>query len=457
MDNYCPLLLVLVMARSKKRFLIRDHYRHDHYAVHWGIDFNRGTGSYYLNPFDGFHAFPIYGPSPFAWVPPKQKRGNWMHGTSHTTLIPAPTLSQVDDLISKLETQIKNNNPEELAKLLRADFIFELHEMIVEKRFHIDIPAEVQGNVYTYRVCDAQPNIELLILEHNKAFRQLLAQAKEADLKNAATAPNETPSLYRTILRQLKNLHLEGADLSELDLDDADLSHSQCKKANFRKSTLLEAICINTDLQDSGITKKQLGSCKTYADAKLDLGFWLYWTENTKNKVISGLNDLRAYGKKLQNKGIAKGEEAVKLADKLTADINEPNVKYNEAFQQKFLKDLHSQDKLFDTHRSYKRIIANIALCIVSGLIGYLIAGALNKRFTGNFTFFAKTTSHKKVEVIDQAFTHDTPQMTNFLLGTHPKIGKKSSIRSFFGHTRSKPEHPIGDAQVLPLIKGFLY
>ena len=405
MDNNCPLLVVLVMARVQKQFLISDHYRHDHYATRWGADFSQSAQGHYF-PYDHFHAFPMFGSSAFVWVPRTETRGNWMYGSSNDTNTPAPALSQVDSLVQNLETLIKENKAEELASALRADFIFEHKNIVTKENLHTNVPSEVQGHIYTYQVCTVQPNIELLLLNHNATFRRLLALAKAADLQSA------TPKLYRTLVQQLTNLDLESADLSQLDLDEADLSHSKAKKANFSGSTFNNATCIGTDLQESNITKEQLESCKTYAHAKLPPGFWPYWTEDTKTTVLDGLKDLRAYGKKLQDQGIAKGEEAVKLADQLTADINRPAVKFNESFQRKFLQDLHSKDGLFDKHRSYKRIIANIALCVVSGIVGYLIAGAINKKLTGNFTFFAKTATHQLVEKVDQAFAKDRPALT---------------------------------------------
>jgi uncharacterized protein YjbI with pentapeptide repeats len=455
------------MARGKRKYLTQDAYRHDHYATHWGFDFDRYSSHRYYGSFGGFYNFdsPIYGPGLTGLAYRRPIRGAWMHGSNHTTHIPAPPLSQLDTLVTSLETLIAENKPQELATLLRKDFIFEYQQTLVEENFHTNTASEVQGHVYTYQLCDAQPNIEFLILKHNAIFRSLLEKAKEADLKNPTlfnsaaenSSLDSSTSLYRCILRELKQLDLQGADLSGLDLDEADLSHSNCKKADFKNSSLNKALAFQSDLRETNLTKKQLNSFKSYDAAQVNSDFWPYWTESTKNNVLAGLTELKRYGQKLKAEGSSKGEAAIKLADKLEADIKQPTAKYNESFQRQFLRDLHSQDRLFDGHRSYTRIIANIALCVVSGIVGYLIAGAINKKLTGHFTFFAKTTTRKKVETIDQAFPHTPSPMSTFLLGTHPRLGKKSQVYSHFGHKKNKSVHPLGDPQTLPLIKQFLY
>lgn len=432
------------MALKEKKFLTRDHYVHYYYETSL---FTSQSYARWNTDYDGRYR------CHYEFIPPVEIRGRYSHGSSNVTNHLSPRLSKIDPLVEQLENLLDQNNSDGIASLLNSDFILQKVRKIEENGIHTDRPSEVQGHYYTYQICLVRPNIEQLILKHNEAFRRLLFKAEVLDIKYQN---NINKGLRNAIVQQLKDLDLEDIDLGGLNLANADLSRSKFKNVRFTNSTFTDAVCINSDLLETNISKKQISDCKTYLDAKLSIDFWPYWTETTKNNVLNGLTNLKKYGNKLIAKGIDRGTEAVKLADQLIESINDPSTKYNEAFQRKFLKELHSKDKLFENHRGYKRIIANITLCVVSGFIGYLVAGLINIKLTGNFTFFSKTTSREKVESIDSVLKRPANSMNVFNMSQHARAGKNSNIHKFFGHTKSVPNHPLGDPKVLANVAKFL-
>ncbi|HVY52900.1 MAG TPA: hypothetical protein VHA13_00080, partial [Gammaproteobacteria bacterium] len=207
----------------------------------------------------------------------------------------------------------------------------------------------------------------------------------------------------------------------------------------------------------------QLNSCKTYADAKVPAGLWPYWNDQMVSDIKNQLQELKAYGIKIQknSNGLIKGKLAENLADKLLADIEQPGAKFNEHFQRKFLLNLHQYDNEFKDHRSYKRIIGNLALCVMSAVIGYVIAAAINKSVNGHYSFFSETATQQRIKRINKALMpskilHNDP-VRILALGVNHNLGKKSNLYKFFGHEKGKPVHPIGDEKVLLKIKQFIY
>jgi hypothetical protein len=65
-----------------------------------------------------------------------------------------------------------------------------------------------------------------------------------------------------------------------------------------------------------------------------------------------------------------------------------------------------------EKHRGWKQILGNIALAVIGLGIGYLIAGAINKKVTGNFLFFrtASALALDEVEEVVQANTSMHPK-----------------------------------------------
>lgn len=191
-------------------------------------------------------------------------------------------------------------------------------------------------------------------------------------------------------------------NFSCMNLAEIDISRLDSFYANFSKSDLTKAVGLTQELLDKSI----------YVGAILPKGFIPAWTQTKKELVLEAINQLSLYGKQLKQLTPQhvhdKGCNAVKLAEKLTETINfAPRL--NGEFQQDLLNCLRANESQFDCHRFYglKRILQNIALCIASAGVGYLIAGTINYYCNGTFFFFNQTATQKKIAQIEDQLLSD--------------------------------------------------
>lgn len=247
---------------------------------------------------------------------------------------------------SRLEQAMTNNSPDKFISLLKA-----------------------QHNSLTFR--------EELITLHYDEFIELC---------------NAAPSTFKFALMDFSGMNLAEIDLSRLD----------SFYANFSDSDLTKAVGLTQELLDNSI----------YVGAILPKGFIPAWTQAKKELVLDAIEQLSLYGKKLAQltpkNAHEKGTKAVKLAEELTSMIN-LSPRRNGEFQHTLLNHLRDNESQFDCHRLYglKRILQNIALCIVSAGVGYLIAGTVNYYSNGTFFFFNQTATQKKIAHIEDQVSHD--------------------------------------------------
>jgi len=152
----------------------------------------------------------------------------------------------------------------------------------------------------------------------------------------------------------------------------------------------------------------------------------LYYDEflnDDVSKLNQAIDDLSAYGEINKNspeiEAQERGKAAVDLADDLRAKAvnfhkpsnDEPGDEKQNDFPHQnkvilvsrklgFLHCLHSKDKQFEKHHGWKRVISNIALCLCTGVIPYLIGCTIKWGSTGHFFINDQTTTEEKVEGI---------------------------------------------------------
>ncbi len=131
------------------------------------------------------------------------------------------------------------------------------------------------------------------------------------------------------------------------------------------------------------------------------------WDVTAQQEIKKKITEMDAYGKKLQQKNVDRGNVAVNLARQLNAKVGYcPQNNDNPTSQIKwlhfkfsFLDTLHSKDQEFKEHRGWKRVIANIASIIFSAGILNLIHYAVTDRIL----FFDRTTTQELVDNLDHS------------------------------------------------------
>ncbi|HEX2549486.1 MAG TPA: hypothetical protein VHM20_06635 [Gammaproteobacteria bacterium] len=139
--------------------------------------------------------------------------------------------------------------------------------------------------------------------------------------------------------------------------------------------------------------------------------FVLYaWTPQTMRKVQNELKALENYSAQLLKAHSIKGQHALALSKNLTTlTLNLPVKKEMNAtsklewlyFKLSFVKELHSKDEIFASHRGWKRFIVNlISLVLSGGLLNGIKYWNTKQWFLCN-----QTTTQKKVENLHQFAT----------------------------------------------------
>lgn len=139
-------------------------------------------------------------------------------------------------------------------------------------------------------------------------------------------------------------------------------------------------------------------------------------------EIYGQLQNMRDYGKKLADKNISKGQEAINLADDLQQDAlaiykifpnkEDRTVRNLNILDAKlaFLHKLHSKDETFSHHRGLKRCINKLAekVCTVDVLNG------IWKLASGSWLFFNKTNTQKTVSNVHQSLGFDQREEITF-------------------------------------------
>ena len=137
--------------------------------------------------------------------------------------------------------------------------------------------------------------------------------------------------------------------------------------------------------------------------------------------LMSAIDDMEKYGRKLQEIDSSKGQELIdlgtKLKQKAKAFYESANHTNNQLadFKRDFKQTLHSMDNAMAQHREeWKPILANILIALTGiGLIVQLIHAGTNvwvkenqqqTVYTSDLLFFAKTQRQKEVEAMEEVF-----------------------------------------------------
>ncbi len=111
---------------------------------------------------------------------------------------------------------------------------------------------------------------------------------------------------------------------------------------------------------------------------------------------------------KLKAEALKKGSHATAAvhADRLWATIKEAAQKYfnktieKEAFRTICIQEINTARTILETHHGWKQVLSNVGLAIAGLGIGYVLAGLINKKTTGNFLFFGADFP-KKLDVLE--------------------------------------------------------
>lgn len=136
-----------------------------------------------------------------------------------------------------------------------------------------------------------------------------------------------------------------------------------------------------------------------------DLDVFRLWDESVSKRIFDHLDELQKYGQKLAAKKINKGPVAIDLVDSLRKNLIQIDLKSSPleivCEKIKFVTKLHSQDKIFNKHRIYSKVVAiNATLGVLGGGVLYGAAGLVHKSRTGRFGFFNQTKTEENIENI---------------------------------------------------------
>jgi|HubBroStandDraft_6_1064221.scaffolds.fasta_scaffold619929_2 hypothetical protein len=107
--------------------------------------------------------------------------------------------------------------------------------------------------------------------------------------------------------------------------------------------------------------------------------------------------------KNLDDRGFKfEAQKARNLATDLNKYMISPRMAFDhEIFIQACTEPLKDARKILETHRGWNHILANVALAIAGLGVFYGVAVLINKARTGNFFFFQKTDSIKKIDHLE--------------------------------------------------------
>ncbi len=286
--------------------------------------------------------------------------------------LPVPFSSE-SVVFSSLKNSIKDNQVENFQSLLKNDFIFSTPLSIEWVTIHSSMyNGQGQRNDEKYSYHQVVSTLEALIVHYSAYYHYFY------------NLTCDKPACREALL-----------DFSGLDLSNADLTGIDFSVARF----------YGTDLtQTKGITQNTLDQCVSYDFAKLPVNITQLWSAIKAQKVLDDLVKLKKYGTYLT----FSNDSDTKTKGKLLrdhADLLINNVlyapKHDKTFEEEFLKMLTQHNKNFDEPRYYglKKILANIAFCVLGAGVFYAAAVGLHYAATGRTWFFSRTASR---ELIDQ-------------------------------------------------------
>jgi hypothetical protein len=349
-------------------------------------------------------------------------------------------------LASYLRTEIMIEPPEDRAAELKLEY---------EHRIDVESGGETQGHHYTYQTYFAQPIIEKLVTQHQALFLELIQEAQALDLLNG------NRNLELCLIQQLYNLDLSKADFRKLNLQEANLSGSVCDGTLFNGARLSKANLNATQLQKSTVSVKQLADAY-YECATLPPGFWSYLPSARVLKLRRAIATLHQHGVSLLKARDKRGQEILRHAESLAAETRvdaqgKPLQALSEVWQKRVWKILHSADKIYKDYPRSRAILANVALCLLTGVVPYLIAAGIQRAVTGHFGFFREVQAASLVKKIDASLSTQKPKDDPMLIlasGLHRQTGKSSTLYLFWGQDRNA--NNLGDPNVFRLVRGYL-
>ncbi len=241
--------------------------------------------------------------------------------------------SSVDAVVNKAMEYIDAKDSKKLETLFAANFIHSIGKKGQKQG------EKIRGHAHDtyYTTCEVQPNIEALFIH---------APAKFAAIIDKLLESNNT-QLYGIFMKAVQSSGFSHPDLFRWD----------------------SAIKQNV--------QSQLNQLNTYGFAAAHHG-----TKQDDQDTV--------YKKGLKAQGIVrsiKGEiETFDISHQTPNESHERQLQ-NLKLKMDILKTLHSEDSVFDVHRGWKRVIANITSFVLTGGV----ANAINYAATGSFWFGNKT------------------------------------------------------------------
>lgn len=361
------------MAKINKEFLIKEQYIHEYYE---------NTDIY---PFSIHHRKAEAAPEYFN----------------------PPQLSNVEFLISHLESLLIAKDAEAIKRFLNEDFILQdMKKPISEDNFHTDSSRERQGRIKNYVTYQVRPNLEVLLLEKPEIYRQLLSNCRYSiNQKDIAIKQVLLQALSQINLDENESINFAGMNLEGASFKGAKLSLSYFgEPTTTDKSTEEKRAAATTfnvdfdgcDLSACSINQDQLDASKSYDQAKVPMDCSVYWNEAIRKEIAKRFDNMFEYAKK--NIG-TEDPKYIKIqtfhkeyypklmgSEKLTA-----NDKKN------MLDNLTSKESMniLGTHRNLRFLLKEIVSFILGVGVLYLAASAYQKHKTGHFGLFAQPKMEK--------------------------------------------------------------
>jgi hypothetical protein len=133
------------------------------------------------------------------------------------------------------------------------------------------------------------------------------------------------------------------------------------------------------------------------------------WNEAMRIKAAAQIKGIKHYAKHLASYKIEKADTLFSLTRQLTMHLRHgPKIRDTTAhfknrlaileYKLRFKQLLHRHDKILNSHRYPFYLAANLVIVIFTGGVLHLV----NHLLTGNYIFFAKTASRKRITHIEQ-------------------------------------------------------
>lgn len=247
------------------------------------------------------------------------------------------------------------------------------------------------GKTYLHHAVDmCQHDITSALLSMKGVNANILNSQRKTALDIAINRFGNTPKDYST-LGEL----IEKSNLSTIDRQGNTYLHKITGRADAKKIIPLliqQGVPVNT-CNSEGETAMDLAD-KEHKDIILGL------TGEQATKLTAAISELTIYATTLGKEGRSeKGTTVMNLANTLREEVK--MLRTTPTSIKNFKQKLHEQDAVLGEHAGWKRVIANIALCVAGFGVGYLVAGLIHLKTSGHFLFFNDTTSQQKVKNID--------------------------------------------------------